>query len=324
MKLSHMRYRHADIEATHTFLLDFGMTLTHKEGKVRYYAGQGPDPYVYVAEESDKSEFIGGTYLVESKEDLERASEMIPGASKVLDNGGPAGGYLVTIADPDGQLVNLVWGLAAKPVAEDKIPPVNFPVTKPRKGEFRRFKQEPCPVFKLGHYGLLVSNFQKTYDWYTKWFNLKATDILTAPDGTQVAAFMHIDIEGKWVDHHTFFFSQNSKKIGPHHCSFEVNDPDVQAIGHDWLQSKGYKPSWGVGRHILGSQVFDYWYMPDDFMIEHYSDGDLVDHTYETSYMDAKDEALAIWGPAVPAGFMDAIPHDQLPSDAQPEMVAVA
>lgn len=40
-----------------------------------------------------------------------------------------------------------------------------------------------------------------------------------------------------------------------------------------WLKSKGYKASWGVGRHILGSQVFDYWYMPDDFMIEHYSDG---------------------------------------------------
>lgn len=105
-------------------------------------------------QQSDRSEFRGGTYLVESKEDLERASEMIPGASKVLDNGGPAGGYLVTIPDPDGIPVNLVWGLDAKPVADDKIPPVNYPVTKPRKGEFRRFKQEPCPVFKLGHYGL--------------------------------------------------------------------------------------------------------------------------------------------------------------------------
>ena len=37
---------------------------------------------------------------------------------------------------------------------------------------------------------------------------------------------------------------------------------------------KGYTPSWGVGRHILGSQVFDYWYTPDKFMIEHYSDGE--------------------------------------------------
>lgn len=123
-----------------------------------------------------------------------------------------------------------------------------------------------------------MSDFQNTYDFYTKYLNLKATDLLTAPNGQTVAAFLHIDREEEWTDHHTFFFSQNSKKIGVHHCSFEVHDPDIQAIGHDvsrksgtsidplgsltvlqWLASKGYTPSWGVGRHILGSQVFDYW-----------------------------------------------------------------
>ena len=134
----------------------------------------------------------------------------------------------------------------------------------------------------------LVSDFQTTFDFYTKYFNLKASDILIAPDGTKVAGFMHIDREEEFVDHHTFFFSQN-KRQGPHHCSFEVHDRDIQAIGHDvgrsdrvmlstlltrqWLVSKGYKPSWGLGRHILGSQVFDYWYMPDGFMVEHYTDG---------------------------------------------------
>lgn len=79
----------------------------------------------------------------------------------------------------------------------------------------------------------LVSDFQTTYQFYTKYFNLKATDLLTAPNGMEVAAFMHVDREEEWVDHHTFFFSMNMKKTGPHHCSFEVHDPDVQAIGHD-------------------------------------------------------------------------------------------
>ena len=59
------------------------------------------------------------------------------------------------------------------------------------------------------------------------------SDILSAPDGKHVAGFMHIDRKGEWVDHHTFFFSKNPLRVGPHHCSFEVNDPDVQAIGHD-------------------------------------------------------------------------------------------
>ena len=63
---------------------------------------------------------------------------MIPGASEVMENEGPAGGYLVTLRDPDDIPVNLVWGLAAKPKAEDDIAPVNFPNSKPRKGQFRR------------------------------------------------------------------------------------------------------------------------------------------------------------------------------------------
>ena len=63
--------------------------------------------------------------------------------------------------------------------------------------------------------------------------------------------------------------------------------------------AKGYDPAWGVGRHILGSQVFDYWFTPDDFLVEHYSDGDLVNCHTETGYLEASNEALAIWGPAV-------------------------
>lgn len=78
----------------------------------------------------------------------------------------------------------------------------------------------------------LISDFDRTFDFYTKYFNLKPTDILRAPDGRHVAAFMHIDREEEWTDHHSFFFSL-SHRIGTHHSSFEVDNPDVQAIGHD-------------------------------------------------------------------------------------------
>jgi hypothetical protein len=52
--------------------------------------------------------------------------------------------------------------------------------------------------------------------------------------------------------------------------------PRSPLILPQWLLRKGYTPSWGIGRHILGSQIFDYWYTPDDFMVEHYSDGEYI------------------------------------------------
>jgi hypothetical protein len=72
-----------------------------------------------------------------------------------------------------------------------------------------------------------------------------------------VAVFAHIDRGETPVDHHTFFMSSNAT-AHVHHCSFEVHDYDTQHLGHQWLAGKGYKSVWGIGRHILGSQLFDY------------------------------------------------------------------
>ena len=45
-----------------------------------------------------------------------------------------------------------------------------------------------------------------------------------------------------------------------HHSSFEVHDIDAQGVGHQWLEEHGWTNCWGIGRHILGSQIFDYWF----------------------------------------------------------------
>lgn len=82
-------------------------------------------------------------------------------------------------------------------------------------------------------------------------------------------------------------------------------DFDVQNLGHEWLASKNYKPVWGVGRHILGSQLFDYWWDTTGNMVEHYADGDLVNEDTPVGWGAAGDESLAVWGPEVPKWFLD-------------------
>ena len=46
----------------------------------------------------------------------------------------------------------------------------------------------------------------------------------------------------------------------------------------------GYFRSWGIGRHIQGSQIFDYWRDPDGFLVEHFTDGDMFDNTLEPGW----------------------------------------
>jgi hypothetical protein len=163
-------------------------------------------------------------------------------------------------------------------------------------------------MFKLGHYGLCCQNFDDQMNWYTGNFNLVPTDFLHVPNGSDkrknVALFAHIDRGQDYVDHHTFFMSTNPTSH-VHHCSFEVHDFDTQQLGHKWLEKKGYTSVWGVGRHILGSQLFDYWWDTTGNMVEHYADGDQINEDTPIGYGPAGHESLAVWGPEVPKWFLD-------------------
>jgi hypothetical protein len=39
----------------------------------------------------------------------------------------------------------------------------------------------PAPVHKLGHFGLCVTDFALSYDFFTSRFNFKASDVRTFP-----------------------------------------------------------------------------------------------------------------------------------------------
>ena len=56
-------------------------------------------------------------------------------------------------------------------------------------------------------------------------------------------------------------------------------------------------------QHVLGSQVFDYWFDTSKFMVEHYADGDLVNRNTPVAKVQAGPEALSVWGPPVPSVF---------------------
>jgi hypothetical protein len=150
--------------------------------------------------------------------------------------------------------------------------------------------------------------------------NILYTTDPSTTNSTNVGMFAHIDRASELVDHHSLFMvtlppSAPSQTPHPHHCSFEIlGDFDSQAMGHDWLSKKidavtgepaGYKPVWGLGRHILGSQIFDYWWDNYGFMVEHYIDGDIVNEETPVSFHKAESAKDAAWGPEVPGPFLE-------------------
>ncbi|KAK5722040.1 hypothetical protein LTR17_014476 [Elasticomyces elasticus] len=90
-----------------------------------------------------------------------------------------------------------------------------------------------------------------------------------------------------------------------HHANFEVHDYDTQHLSHQWLAKRGYMSVWGIGRHVLGSQIFAYWWDVNGNMIEHYTDSDLVTKDTPIGHGPAGDASLAVRGPDVPNSFLE-------------------
>jgi catechol 2,3-dioxygenase-like lactoylglutathione lyase family enzyme len=162
------------------------------------------------------------------------------------------------------------------------------------------------PIHKLGHSGFVVDDLDTEIGFYCRHFNFKPSDVVAGAGRDENQVFMHIDLGKTYTEHHAFIIARpfGPLKAGkPHHAAFEVESMDTTFIGHEHLGSKGHKPFWGVGRHIEGSQVFDYWFDPDGFMVEHYADGDLVNENKEVGFVPTvPHHEMNNWGPAVNIG----------------------
>ena len=89
-----------------------------------------------------------------------------------------------------------------------------------------------------------------------------------------------------------------NERAGLNHFSFEVQDIDDVFIGHEYLSGLSkYEHMWGIGRHLLGSQVYDYWADPWGRVHEHWADTDRLNVHNGGNLVPAEEGLRSQWGP---------------------------
>ncbi len=302
----------SNLEATLDFMTDFGMVAvpTPSLPNALYLRGALNSPYVYVAERSDDPKIKAIGIELASADDLERATQ-IEGASAIRPLDRPGGGRCVDVTMAGGIKLELVHGI--EPVAELPVKPplpLNEGLRKSRYNKPQRPAQGPAQVLRLGHVALGVPDPVATRDWVQKNLRMIVSDAMLVPGGGDkfLGFFMRWDHGDKPTDHHSLLFAIADSAL-VHHISFELQDIDSVYMGHEWLKQKSRRPHWGVGRHVLGSQVFDYWWDPDGFRVEHYADGDQFDSTISATTVEGTNDQLWTWGPSVPDTFFSEARH---------------
>jgi len=300
--IAYARFRAPDLDLMERFLTDFGFTISARRDNTLYARGTDPAPYVHVTEQGAPG-FLGLGFETESAEDLQALAEQEGLAVEEIP--ALAGGQRVRMLDPNGYQIDAVFGRAAAdpiPVAPAELR--NCGSERRRFGARRQLREGTPQLKRMGHAGLLVRDFRESEAWYKARFGLLASDEIFIGDPSRViAAFLRCDRGATYTDHHTLvLIAPPDGATGLDHVSFEVEDIDDVMIGHEHLQQAGYKHKMGAGRHILGSQVYDYWHDPWGHVLEHYADGDLLDSSEPAGHHEPGVALGSHWGSLSLAG----------------------
>lgn len=283
------------------FLADFGLSRpVFDGGTVRLHAEGGYGPCCII-HQGPIARFVGIGLYVSARDDLVLLSKQ-PVASSIEPAEGWPGAEQVRLTDPAGFEVRVVHGPKPdQPAVRDRL--VQNPRDETvRLNEGQRPPLRPSTVLKLGHAVMGVVDFFRTARWYIETFGLIPSDIQTIGDGEPALAFMRCDRGAEPADHHSVVIAQNADNLYSH-AAFEVIDLDDVAMGQEYLLSRGHKHAWGVGRHLLGSQIFDYWRDPWGDKFEHFCDSDRFTADCPTGVSQLTSGGLYQWGPPPPADF---------------------
>ena len=304
VSLAFLRWEKRALPETERFWRDFGFAIASATAECIVARGTAASPCIAVATRGAVDRFVGPAFLMADDTDL-AAYEGAFGGRWLDDAQLPGGGRGIEVIDPAGRPVWLLQHQAEAlplPNRAPVSPLTNTAVHAPRINAPVRTPIEAARVVRLGHLVLQTADFAGMAQWYMRVLGLIPTDVQFLADGSPALAFMRLDLRDTPADHHTLVLvGALDEKY--EHSAYEVVDLDALGQGQQVLRAQGWRHLWGIGRHVLGSQLFDYWRDPDGFEYEHYTDGDLFTADAETGYTPLEFGSLWAWGADAPASL---------------------
>ncbi len=302
-RLAYVRVSAPDLGRAETFLAEFGLQVAARTEGAVHFRGTDPEPPCYVLTRGDAA-VKAIAFEADSAEDLERVAR-VDGASAVEALNEPAGGHVVRLTDPQGMCVEIVHGRQALERL-DPAPSHGFNMNgqRQREGVLPAVTRGPSHVKRLGHLVLESADPGRVYAWYNEHLGLQTSDAVRTPDGSPQMIFSRLDRGDEYVDHHVVGFQfALDEGARVQHIAFEVGNLDDLMAGHEHLKRKRRKHVWGIGRHLLGGQIFDYWRSPFGVIHEHWTDTDLVNAEHEAQDCGVAD-VNDYWGPGPTPAFI--------------------
>ncbi|MCV7229490.1 VOC family protein [Mycolicibacterium komossense] len=308
--LAWLMFQKPDLVRAEAFAQAFGFSTVLRNDTELHLRGTDPGTPCVLIRRGPDTRFRGMAFTAHDDGDLQRLASATGGTIVSLPES--IGGRSVNLVDPSGFPVEVVTGTYDLPALSPQMAHTfNFGHDLRRVNATQRPPRAPAQVQRLGHVVLQSTKYLKALNWYLDTLGLIVSDFQFFPGQRArgpAMSFIRCDRGATPADHHTLAMA-----LGPSnryvHSAYQVCDLDALAAGGAYLAGLGYSRSWGIGRHIQGSQLFDYWRDPDGFLVEHFADGDMFDSTMEPGWSPFSASGLAQWGPPVTKDFLGTSPR---------------
>jgi hypothetical protein len=263
--------------------------------------------HLHVTEKGDPG-FVGIAYYAASLDDLKKVAKA-PGASGVEDIDEPGGGKRVRLKEPNGYQIEVLYGIKRlKPIPVKRQPLNMGKDALKRAGKLLRLPAGASRVKRIGHGVMAAPDVKSTVRWFRETLGfICSDDIYEGSKDNLIGSFNRFDRGSTYVDHHAFFCIRNDR-AGLNHLSYEVQDIDDVFMGHEHMARLGkYEHMWGIGRHLLGSQIYDYWSDPWGRVHEHWSDTDRLNAKNGSNLLSVEEGLRSQWGERAPQKFIERV-----------------
>lgn len=195
--------------------------------------------------------------------------------------------------DPHGTLLQL--RVAPKMMPDQKTPMADRSVPAGVQGAAFRDTMATVAPTRLAHMLMFTPDVQRSVEFYEQ-----ALGVRVADRSADLVAFTYAR---HGCDHHLLAFVK-SDGIGVHHTSWDLPAIEDLGIGAAQMRNAGFPYQWGLGRHVLGSNYFNYVRDQAGKWWEYNCHIDYIpagmpwqggDHPPENSFY--------LWGPDLPSDF---------------------
>lgn len=288
-----------DLEEAARFFGDFGLALRERPNGLQLHTAGNEHGWVSLSEGPRKAlQFLSfGTFA----DDLDRFRERLAklGIERIDPPHGVESNGL-WFRDCDGMPIEIKVAEKRSPDAPADFrhaPPLSSPTVgspsrnSPFRGTVGRVRPE-----RLAHMLVFTRDVGRSVAFYRDVLGLRLSDEVPG-----AVAFLHA-VHGS--DHHIVAFAK-SDAPGLHHSSWYVGSVQDMGQGASYMAERGYRQGWGLGRHVLGSNFFQYIRDPWGSYAEYSGGADYIAADADwAGEAQAEEDGFYLWGPSPPEDFV--------------------